>query len=427
MAGGGYVTRVFECGAGRTVPRVTIGTWGGRSETVRWLRFASRGATGSSTGSAPAACPWSGAATTRSSAARSRSRCSPRGWPTTRPSATGYARRRSPPPGSRHPHITGIFDFGEYPLADQLTVPYVVMELNDGESVAARIGRQGSLPWREAVTIAAEVASALATAHARGLVHRDVTPANVMLTGAGAKVVDFGISAAVGQRDAAPDGSLLGTPAYLAPERLGGGQVSAATDVYALGLLLYRSLTGRLPWPAETTAEALRAHLYADPDPVPDAARHAGRRSASSACAAWPRARRTGPARPRWRAALGRAGRAAADHPAARPPAKPSPAPARGAAAPVPSAGTGHPGRGFRSAARPSPISGFPAVRRVRGPRPPCLRLRVGTARRRRPRHGRGPPARRRPLRGPSPRAVHLRPPVLAAPGSGGGRAPWAC
>jgi protein kinase-like protein len=169
-----------------------------------------------------------------------------------------------------HPHITGIFDFGEAPITARLTVPFVVMELNDGESVAARIGRQGALPWREAVTIAAEVASALATAHARGVVHRDVTPANVMLTGAGAKVVDFGISAVVGQRDAAADGSLLGTPAYLAPERLGGAQVAAATDVYALGLLLYRALTGRLPWPAENTTEALRAHLYADPEPVPD-------------------------------------------------------------------------------------------------------------------------------------------------------------
>ena len=172
-----------------------------------------------------------------------------------------------------HPHITGIFDFGESPLNSlsdaRLTVPYVVMELNDGESVAARLSRQGPLPWREAVTVAVEVASALATAHARGVVHRDVTPANVMLTVTGAKVVDFGISAIVGERDAAPDGSLLGTPAYLAPERLGGGQVAAATDVYALGLLLYRLLTGRLPWPAETTAEALRAHLYADPDPLP--------------------------------------------------------------------------------------------------------------------------------------------------------------
>jgi serine/threonine-protein kinase len=168
-----------------------------------------------------------------------------------------------------HPHITGIFDFGESPLTEQLTVPYVVMELNDGESVSARLRRDGPLPWPDAVTVTAEVASALAVAHARGVVHRDVTPANVMLTGTGAKVVDFGISALVGQRDAAPDGSLLGTPAYLAPERLAGGQVLPATDVYALGLLLYRMLTGRLPWPAANTTEALRAHLYADPEPLP--------------------------------------------------------------------------------------------------------------------------------------------------------------
>ncbi len=168
-----------------------------------------------------------------------------------------------------HPHITGIFDFGESPVGEHRSVPYVVMELNDGESVSARLRRQGCFPWRDAVVVAAEVASALATAHARGVVHRDVTPANVMLTGAGAKVVDFGISALIGQRDAAPDGSLLGTPAYLAPERLGGGHVSPATDVYALGLLLYRTLTGRLPWPAGNTTQALRAHLYADPEPVP--------------------------------------------------------------------------------------------------------------------------------------------------------------
>jgi serine/threonine-protein kinase len=168
-----------------------------------------------------------------------------------------------------HPHITGIFDFGESPLDEHRTVPYVVMELNDGESVSARLRGQGPFAWRDAVVIAVEVASALATAHARGVVHRDVTPANVMLTGAGAKVVDFGISALVGQRDATPDGSLLGTPAYLAPERLGGGQVSPAADVYSLGLLLYRTLTDRFPWPAGNTTEALRAHLFADPEPVP--------------------------------------------------------------------------------------------------------------------------------------------------------------
>ncbi|MFC0503621.1 serine/threonine-protein kinase [Micromonospora costi] len=168
-----------------------------------------------------------------------------------------------------HPNITNVYDYGE---AEQggLTVPYVVMELIDGGSLSSRLGRERRLPWREAVTIAAEVASALATAHARGVVHRDVTPGNVMLTATGVKVVDFGISALVGESEKGSDGALLGTPAYLAPERLDNGQVSPATDVYAVGLLLYRMLTGRLPWQASTTTEMLRAHMYSDPEPMPE-------------------------------------------------------------------------------------------------------------------------------------------------------------
>ncbi|WCN80985.1 serine/threonine-protein kinase [Micromonospora sp. LH3U1] len=166
-----------------------------------------------------------------------------------------------------HPNITNVYDYGE---SDQvgLTVPYVVMELVDGASLASRLGRESQLPWREAVTIGAEVSSALATAHGRGVVHRDVTPGNVMLTSTGVKVVDFGISALVGESEKGPDGALLGTPAYLAPERLDNGQVSPATDVYAVGLLLYRMLTGRLPWQASTTTQMLRAHMYNDPEPM---------------------------------------------------------------------------------------------------------------------------------------------------------------
>jgi serine/threonine-protein kinase len=143
------------------------------------------------------------------------------------------------------------------------------MELVDGESLSCRLSGGAALAWREAVTMCAQVAAALATAHARGIVHRDVTPGNVMLTAAGAKVVDFGISALVGERDIGPDGTLLGTPAYLAPERLDGAPVSPATDVYAVGLLLYRSLTGRLPWHAATTTQMLRAHLHTEPEPMP--------------------------------------------------------------------------------------------------------------------------------------------------------------
>ncbi|WP_431909967.1 protein kinase domain-containing protein [Micromonospora carbonacea] len=168
-----------------------------------------------------------------------------------------------------HPNITNVYDYGESEQVG-LTVPYVVMELVDGGPLSARLGRDGTLPWREAVTIGAEVTSALATAHARGVVHRDVTPGNVMLTSTGVKVVDFGISALAGESEKGADGTLLGTPAYLAPERLDNGQVSPATDVYALGLLLYRMLTGRLPWQASTTTQMLRAHMYAEPEPMPD-------------------------------------------------------------------------------------------------------------------------------------------------------------
>lgn len=168
-----------------------------------------------------------------------------------------------------HPNITNVYDYGEATTVDGEPVPYVVMELVDGESLAAVLARVRMLKWPTAVRISAEVAAALAAAHARGIVHRDVTPANVMLTPSGAKVVDFGISALIGENDTDPDGSLMGTPAYLAPERLEGGVVSPATDVYAVGLLIYRMLIGQLPWDVGTTTALLRAHQYTEPDPLP--------------------------------------------------------------------------------------------------------------------------------------------------------------
>jgi eukaryotic-like serine/threonine-protein kinase len=168
-----------------------------------------------------------------------------------------------------HPHVTGVYDYGESTTDDGQTVPYVVMELISGRTLAERLAR-GPLPWRAALRVGAETAAALAAAHARGLVHRDVKPANVMLTAAGVKVVDFGIAAVVGDNvEPGPDGVVFGTPAYLAPERLAGGPVRPATDVYALGLLLYRALTGNLPWEAETTTQMITAHVYAEPSPLP--------------------------------------------------------------------------------------------------------------------------------------------------------------
>ena len=142
------------------------------------------------------------------------------------------------------------------------------MELLHGRSLHERLQR-GDLSVEVSLRICAEVASALATAHAHGLVHRDVKPGNVMLTPGGAKVVDFGLAAVAGERDREEDANVLGTPAYLAPERLNGHPVVAATDVYALGLLLYRLLAGRLPWTAETSTQMLEAHVYLEPAPLP--------------------------------------------------------------------------------------------------------------------------------------------------------------
>ncbi|MCG5458489.1 serine/threonine protein kinase, partial [Micromonospora sp. PSH03] len=166
-----------------------------------------------------------------------------------------------------HPHVTSVYDYGESAL-DGAQVPFVVMELLGGHTLEHRLVA-GPLPPRAGLRVCAEVASALTVAHGQGLVHRDIKPSNVMLTPSGAKVLDFGIAAAAGAPEIDFEGRLLGTPAYLAPERLQAGEVLPASDVYALGLLLYRVLTGRLPWPAEAQTGMLRAHTHVEPDPLP--------------------------------------------------------------------------------------------------------------------------------------------------------------
>jgi serine/threonine-protein kinase len=101
------------------------------------------------------------------------------------------------------------------------------------------------------------------------VVHRDIKPANIMLTPAGAKVLDFGIAAAVGSPEPDPDGPVMGTPAYVAPERFEGLPATPATDMFSLGVLLYHCLSGRLPWHAETNTGLVHAQRFRDPDPLP--------------------------------------------------------------------------------------------------------------------------------------------------------------
>jgi hypothetical protein len=166
----------------------------------------------------------------------------------------------------RHDNVVEVYDYGETAIQGT-PMPYVVMELVEGRSLSAMLSA-GSLPWNVAMLIGAQVAAALAAAHDQGVVHRDVKPANVMVAAGGVKLVDFGISAAVGDHDLVAD-QIIGTPAYLAPERLMNGTVRPATDVYALGVLLYLMLAGRMPWNASTTTQMLIAHRYREPAALP--------------------------------------------------------------------------------------------------------------------------------------------------------------
>ncbi|MEV5327102.1 serine/threonine-protein kinase [Nonomuraea sp. NPDC052634] len=159
-----------------------------------------------------------------------------------------------------HPDSIEIYDYGETVTASGSVAAYVVMPLLDGTPLAERI-EQGPLPWQEAAAIGLRLARVLMAGHARGLVHRDVTAENVLLTPTGPKLLDFGIAAWAGD----PDDD-RGTPPYVAPERLLGVPTHPAVDVYAFGVLLHLMLTGRTPYP-ETTWEEIEAVRRTEPPP----------------------------------------------------------------------------------------------------------------------------------------------------------------
>jgi ABC-type antimicrobial peptide transport system permease subunit len=166
----------------------------------------------------------------------------------------------------RHPGIVTLLDVGEEGGA-----PYLVMELVEGESLAAAI-RRGLAPW-DAARIVRQVAEALAHAHAAGVVHRDVTPGNVLLDRDGrARLTDFGVARSDGlEGDAArlsKTGALVGTPSYIAPEVLAGGAATARSDIYALGVVLYEALTGELPHTGESMLQ-LVDHVLTVTPPAP--------------------------------------------------------------------------------------------------------------------------------------------------------------
>jgi eukaryotic-like serine/threonine-protein kinase len=164
----------------------------------------------------------------------------------------------------RHPHVVAVHDTGEH--AGQ---PYLVMELVDGETVGARLAREGPLPLEEAVALTLGVLDALAHAHAEGLVHRDVKPDNVLLPrDGGLKLADFGIAKAMDEATSGltATGAVMGTAAYLAPELVEGGTASPSSDVYSVGCLLYAVLTGRPPFTGDSALAIAYAQRHT---PVP--------------------------------------------------------------------------------------------------------------------------------------------------------------
>jgi hypothetical protein len=156
------------------------------------------------------------------------------------------------------PHAVAVYDTGEHD-----GTPYIVMERLPGETLADRIAAGPVDPtWLR--QISCEVLGALASAHASGMVHRDVKPGNILLTADGhAKIADFGIAKSLedstGSLDLTGTGQLLGTPAYLAPERLDGAQATARSDLYSLGVVLYEALSGTRPFPGDTPLGVARA------------------------------------------------------------------------------------------------------------------------------------------------------------------------
>jgi len=168
----------------------------------------------------------------------------------------------------RHEHIVGVLDLARF--ADGR--PYIVMEFVDGATIGA-LARQAMLPLGPLCALLDEVLSALAAAHAIGIVHRDLKPDNVLVTRAGhAKVLDFGIAKLAPSITHQPSprtrtGALLGTPEYMAPEQVGGKAVDGRTDLYAAGIMLYETTTGRRPFHGENLFDLLRAHLEDAPVP----------------------------------------------------------------------------------------------------------------------------------------------------------------
>ncbi|HUO52479.1 MAG TPA: serine/threonine-protein kinase, partial [Gemmatimonadaceae bacterium] len=172
--------------------------------------------------------------------------------------------------GLQHPHIVPVLTAG---ISEGL--PYFTMPFVEGESLRARLRREGELTVHDTVAILRDVAKALAYAHARGVVHRDIKPDNVLLSGGAAVVTDFGVAKALSASARHSSSGLtslgmaMGTPAYMAPEQAAADpDTDHRADIYALGAMAYEMLTGRPLFPGRSPQQVLAAHTLEAPEPV---------------------------------------------------------------------------------------------------------------------------------------------------------------
>jgi tetratricopeptide (TPR) repeat protein len=169
-----------------------------------------------------------------------------------------------------HPNVCRIHDLGTH-RGTPADMVFLTMQLLHGETLAQRLRRDGRMTVPEALPLVVQMAEALGAAHDAGVIHRDFKPSNVMLTGAKAVVTDFGLARSAAGEDASltESGNLIGTPAYMAPEQLTHGELTPATDIYALGLVMYEMLTGRKPFRGATPIDSALKRLTEAP-PAPD-------------------------------------------------------------------------------------------------------------------------------------------------------------